>query len=105
MPYLLGTSCLRKSLSSSVEQQDTGGGSKDGGLLSEDTDTSSLPHTMPAELSERMVQPATKAFPAKSSQKSLKYENMGNWIAGMAAMDINDTHMTYKEYLIEHIIH
>jgi hypothetical protein len=60
---------------------------------------------MPVELGGRMVQPATKAFPAKSSQKSLKYEDRENWIAGMAAMDINDTHMTYKEYSIEHIIH
>jgi hypothetical protein len=47
-----------------------------------------------------MVQPATEAFPAKSSQKSLRYhfsnyKDKENWIAGMAK-NIQENHAYIK---------
>jgi hypothetical protein len=46
---------------------------KDGGVLLYNTNNNSMTRTPPAELNGQMVQPATEAFPAKSSQKSLRY--------------------------------
>jgi hypothetical protein len=67
MPYILDFSCSRKSLSSTVEQQDDAGGGEDS-VLSSNTRMPYPPHV---ETRRQMVQTATKANPGKSSQISV----------------------------------